>query len=203
MNRYISTVIILLLNIAICDIITTEVNMSPIYTEVNEIRDIEYLGLSENFLIYYKYYNSREILSLDVKIVTSIYSDNGELINPLDILYSPDLNNLNIPPLDENSLNNYIVKQRKVSINPASVCFIASGISQIMKNKYLYDDDIDSYDELFDNYEKMENYDKLSAYLLIAGGFFLFLDKDEINNDFNYTINPFKNVPTFDLSFTF
>ncbi len=193
--------VIFILNFIISDVITTEINMGPIYTEVKEIRDIEYLGLKklgDNTLIYYKYYNNNEILYVDANIVTSIYSDKGELINPYDIIYNPG----NF--LDERL--DIIEQDRKTLINPVGIIFIGAGLCHIMKNKYMYNEDIDNLEEYFDHMDKYEKYDKAEGYLLLVGGLGLLratTSNIHKKNNFSYSLNPFNKVPMLDLSFNF
>ena len=189
-----------LLQLVFTDTIIIEKKISPVYTKVNKIDNIEFLGINDNNNLVYKSYGSNNLTYIHINDVSKVLNNNGEEINPYDKLYKP----VSISNVLDERITNIEKKDKNLKLGPAGLLLGLAGICHILKTKYMYDQDIDNIDEFFDHTDKYEKFDKAEGYFLFMGGIAILASQSNKNNDnFSYMLNPNKSVPHLNLSFKF
>ena len=195
-------IISILIQFALSDTIIIEYH-SLFNTETIKIENVEYLGITENKLIAYKYYDSDTIYSRKLEDISKIYDNDDNIIDFKNISYA----NLKIEELTPARAKIRDKKNFRFNPTPAALSLIGAGICHILKadiRSELHEFDFDSPDDLEDKIDKIKNLDKIEGALILISGISLFINANQDKNkNINYSINPLNKNSLLNLSIKF
>jgi len=166
-------IISILIQFALSDTIIIEYH-SLFNTETIKIENVEYLGITENKLIAYKYYDSDTIYSRKLEDISKIYDNDDNIIDFKNISYT----NLKIEELTHGTAIAKIRDKKNFRFNPTAVSLIGAGICHIVK-AHIEIEENDSLDDMEDKIDKINNLDKIEGALILISGISLFINANQ------------------------